>query len=451
MQYGVQLNLFDQKLRPKKNKLVSEWGTFKDSLKAPVHRWFTYPAGFSYKAVAHSIERYEITPGQTIYDPFMGSGTTNLVAKTLGINSYGVEAHPFVFQITKAKLDWTIKREEILGILKNIREDFLSKAKTLNDDQKFVIEDQFPELIAKCYESKTLKDLFVLRELILNYDVPDNLRAFFRVVITALLREISTAATGWPYIAPKKKKVTSVDKDVLTEFSTLVRRMADDIEEIKLISNNLYQKSWHVLVNGDSRNTKEYIPNESVDFVFTSPPYLNNFDYADRTRLEMYFWGDASSWGDISRQVRTKLMTSATTQIARSDPRYEISDELKIECPRVATFVENAVDELSERRKTKGGKKSYDLMVAGYFNDIHRIIRDVYRVLKPDTNALFVLGDSAPYGVHIPTDDLIGKIALGVGFSNYDIEILRTRGDKWKANPQRHSVQLRESIVILRK
>ena len=450
MRYGVQLSLFDQQEKPKK-KIVSEWGTFKDSLKAPVHRWFTYPAGFSYKAVAHSIERCEIIAGHTIYDPFMGSGTTNLVAKTLGINSYGVEAHPFVFQIAKAKLDWTIQREEALSALKNIREKLPSKVKSLNSTQGFVIEDQFPELIAKCYESKTLMDLFVLREIILNYDMRDSLRTFFRAVVTALLREISIAATGWPYIAPKKKKATSVDKDVLTEFSILVRRMVDDIEEIKLISNDLHQQSWHILINGDSRNTEEHIPNESVDFVFTSPPYLNNFDYADRTRLEMYFWGEASSWRDISQRVRTKLMTSATTQIVRSDPKYKISDELRLECPDVASFIEIAAGELSERRKTKGGKKSYDLMVTGYFNDIHQIIKDVYRVLKPNTNALFVLGDSAPYSVHIPTDDLIGKIALGVGFSEYDIEILRTRGGKWKANPQRHSVALREAIVVLRK
>ncbi|MBL8092464.1 MAG: hypothetical protein JNJ43_19175, partial [Anaerolineales bacterium] len=90
-------------------KSNSEWGTFKDSLKAPVHRWFTYPAGFSHKAVEHSIEKHGIIQGQTIYDPFMGSGTTNLVAKTLGINSVGTEAHPFVYQITKAKLNWDIE------------------------------------------------------------------------------------------------------------------------------------------------------------------------------------------------------------------------------------------------------------------------------------------------------------------------------------------------------
>lgn len=80
-----------------------EWGTFKDSLRAPIHNWFTYPAGFSYKAVESSLKTNHIRTGQTIYDPFMGSGTTNLVAKKLAINSYGTEAHPFVFRITKTK------------------------------------------------------------------------------------------------------------------------------------------------------------------------------------------------------------------------------------------------------------------------------------------------------------------------------------------------------------
>jgi hypothetical protein len=79
------------------------------------------------------------------------------------------------------------------------------------------------------------------------------------------------------------------------------------------------------------------------------------------------------------------------------------------------------------------------------------IISEVYRILKPNTKAVFVLGDSAPYGVHIPTDDLIGKIGLGVGFSDYRIDVLRERGGKWKDNPQRHNVLLRESIVTLLK
>jgi hypothetical protein len=109
------------------------------------------------------------------------------------------------------------------------------------------------------------------------------------------------------------------------------------------------------------------------------------------------------------------------------------------------------VVKLGKLRLTKGGKKSYDHLVSGYFNDMYLIISDVYRILKPKTKAVFVLGDSAPYGVHIPTDELIGKIGVGAGFSDYHVNILRGRGGKWKDNPQRHDVALRESIVTLAK
>ncbi len=448
METQLTLTFYDKQVMTPKKKSQSEWGTFKDSLRAPVHRWFTYPAGFSYKAVEHSIERFGINVGQTIYDPFMGSGTTNLVAKTKGINSVGTEAHPFVFRIARAKLNWDIDTEQINQFVKAVQSNLLKKSKSLKSKN---LSDEFPELILKCFEEKTLYDLWALRDLA-NKRLEDNeIKEFFFVVITAMLRNISVAATGWPYIAPNKKKITSVDKDVLTEFVLLSNQMVKDIHAIKIWSQDKYKTSEHLLIEGDSRDTTRYVVDESINHVFTSPPYLNNFDYADRTRLEMYFWGDAKTWGDISGKIRTKLMTSATTQINRADVRYEILEGFKKDCPLVTEFIEQCVSKLEIIRKTKGGKKSYDLMVAGYFNDIYRIIKDVYRVLKPNSTALFVLGDSAPYGVYVPTDKLIGEIGVGVGFNSYEIETLRTRGDKWKKNPQRHDVPLRESIVILSK
>jgi hypothetical protein len=148
---------------------------------------------------------------------------------------------------------------------------------------------------------------------------------------------------------------------------------------------------------------------------------------------------------------RSEKLTSATTQINRTDTKYDILEQFKKECPSVTSFIEDSVSKLEKIRKTRGGKKSYDLMVAGYFNDMYQVIKDTFRVLKTNTKALFVLGDSAPYGVFIPTDKLIGEIGVCVGFDSYEIEILRTRGDKWKENPQRHAVPLREGIVILSK
>ncbi len=90
-------------------------------------------------------------------------------------------------------------------------------------------------------------------------------------------------------------------------------------------------------------------------------------------------------------------------------------------------------------------------MVAGYFNDMLRVFQETFRVLKPGAPFLLILGDSAPYGVYIPTDTYLGEIGKAVGFARYDIEELRTRGGKWKENPQRHQVPLKEYILTLYK
>lgn len=431
---------------------VQDWGTFKDSLRAPIHNWFTYPAGFSYKAVESSLRRYEITPGQVIYDPFMGSGTTNLVAKKLGINSYGVEAHPFVFRIAKTKMNWDINRDELAHALRQIEAQVKDFRQSFNGtDSRSFLGNEFPELVLKCYEDNTLLDLLFIRNAILQGDFSGGLKDLLFVGLTSILRQVSTAATGWPYIAPNKQKTTSINKNAVYEFSRQMRKMASDIEATVEEANPNFSDSYHHIYNADSRYTQKLIPSACIDHVFTSPPYLNNFDYADRTRLELYFWGEAKNWGDISETIRTKLITSATTQISRDDPRYHLSTDLQAACPAVFDFLGKAIRQLGEIRLTRGGKKSYDHLVSGYFNDIFLIVKEVYRVLKPNAKAVFVLGDSAPYGVHIPTDDLIGKIGLGVGFSDYRIDVLRERGGKWKDNPQRHDVLLRESIVTLMK
>jgi DNA modification methylase len=429
-----------------------EWGTFKDSLRAPIHNWFTYPAGFSYKAVESSIQTNNIRQGQTIYDPFMGSGTTNLVAKKLAINSYGVEAHPFVFRITRTKMNWEIDGEEIAQSLREVETQVRNRKRGLNGtDVRVVLEKEFPELVLKCYENSTLLDLLFIRNAATENGFSQTVKDIFFVGLTSILRQVSTAATGWPYIAPNKQKTTSLNKNALYEFARQVRKMLSDIRNTVDEASPDYRDSFHKISNADSRHTQDLIPSSCVDHVFTSPPYLNNFDYADRTRLELYFWGEAKNWSEISENIRAKLITSATTQISRDDPRYKLSKELQEACPDVFDLLKKSVSRLSEIRLTRGGKKSYDHLVSGYFNDMFQIISEVYRVLKHDTKAVFVLGDSAPYGVHVPTDDLIGKIGLGIGFSDYCIDVLRERGGKWKDNPQRHDVLLRESIVTLTK
>lgn len=447
---STQTDLFESELIVEETINNSEWGTFRDSLRAPVHGWFTYPAGFSYKAVENGIKNANLIIGKhTVYDPFMGSGTTNIVAKTLGFNSIGIEAHPFIFPITQSKMNWDIDLRSIEEVLLKIEKKV--KAAPIPSNNVEFLKTKFPELILKCFLPETLFELLIIRESLNSefLDIPIETIQFLQTGLICVLREVSIAATGWPYIAPKKIKITSMAKRGWETYKNRIRKMYSDIYEIKKHASK--EVTTHQIFLGDSRNTEKIIKSNSADYIFTSPPYLNNFDYADRTRLEMYFMGNAKNWGEISNQVRTKLITSATTQISRNDPKYTFLTEFKNECPEVYKFLNTAVDQLSILRNIKGGKKSYDLMAIGYFNDLFKILKDNYRILKAGSEAVYILGDSAPYGVHIPTDEMIGKIGVNIGFKNYEIQVLRTRGGKWEKNPQRHNVALKESVVILKK
>lgn len=446
----MQTELFETGVAIEEAIDVSEWGTFRDSLKAPVHGWFTYPAGFSYKAVENGIQKANLRVGKdTIYDPFMGSGTTNIVAKSLGFNSIGVEAHPFVFPITQSKMYWDLNYEIIEKALFQIETKIRKSPFPSNLDE--LLKLKFPELILKCFLPETLYELMIIRDSLTNEFLDTSIETihFLQTALICVLRDVSIAATGWPYIAPNKVKITSMSKRGWETYKKRVRKMYGDVYEIK--RNASKELTTHKIFLGDSRNTKKYIESSSADFIFTSPPYLNNFDYADRTRLEMYFMGTAKNWGEISKQVRTKLITSATTQISRNDSKYTFSSEFISECTEEYKFLNNATEQLSLIRNTKGGKKSYDLLTIGYFNDLHKILKDNYRILKKGSQAIYILGDSAPYGVHIPTDEMVAKIGICVGFEDYEIRVLRTRGGKWEKNPQRHNVALKESIVILKK
>jgi DNA modification methylase len=431
----------------KEQKKVSEWGTFRESLKAPVHGWFTYPAGFSFKAVEHSIRQENLVQGESvIYDPFMGSGTTNLVAKTLGYNSIGVEAHPFVFPITKAKMFWEVNIEEVLASIEKIRKNVFFAKCPANIEE--YLKRVFPELVVKCFLPETLFELLIIRNSIPELDCSAEAKLFLNVSLICVLRDVSIAATGWPYISPKNIKITSISKKGASTYFRKSLKMLEDLMIIKLSAAPI--KTSHNIMLGDCRNTAE-IEDNSVDHIFTSPPYLNNFDYADRTRLEMYFMGAANNWGEISEKIRTKLITSATTQISRLDEKYNFLSDFINDCPNIHNSLKGIVEELAMLRLVKGGKKSYDLLTVGYFNDLYKTLKESYRVLKYGKKALYILGDSAPYGIHIPTDMFIGEIAKCVGFSDYKINVLRLRGQKWAKNPQRHSVGLRESIVTLYK
>lgn len=57
--------------------------------------------------------------------------------------------------------------------------------------------------------------------------------------------------------------------------------------------NYAQSQNWSPKTNvefHDFRKPKDL--DQKANLVITSPPYPNNYDYADATRLEMMFWGN---------------------------------------------------------------------------------------------------------------------------------------------------------------
>ena len=427
---------------------VERYGTFQDSLAAPVHRWFAYPAGYSHRLVEAKAAEHRIGAGQVIADPFLGAGTTSVAAKMLGVCSVGTEAHPFVQWVADVKVGYDrhspaaliTAAERILGLARSLLAAGCAA------------EAQWPDLVGKCFTSEALDQLWALREAVRTAGGLE--KDFFELALTAALRDATTAGAGWPYIAPLKPDSDTDNcggrRAGAEPFAAFARRADAMIADVGEATSSLFppSASEHRIICGDARELSAHTGQASVDMVLTSPPYLNNYDYADRTRLETYFWGMHQNWAEITASVRSQLITAATTQVARSG--LEEAKEMPAvhaASGRLHARLRETVEQLTAERDRHSGRKSYDVVVAAYFDDLARTIAETARALKPGGPLIMVIGDSAPYGVHVATDEIAGEIAQACGFGPPRIEVLRTRGDKWAQNPQRHRTPLRESIV----
>jgi hypothetical protein len=77
------------------------------------HDWYRFVLSFPPHLVRHYLEDFGATPGQTLLDPFSGTGTTLLEGKKLGLNVIGFEANPICHFASNTKIDWNIDIENL--------------------------------------------------------------------------------------------------------------------------------------------------------------------------------------------------------------------------------------------------------------------------------------------------------------------------------------------------
>jgi hypothetical protein len=402
--------------------------TFTDNMKLPVHRWFRYSVGFSAQWVESVITHAKARGKVTLLDPFAGSGTTLLASEKLGVECYGIEAHPFIARIAQTKLLYRTDPDAYLDHIKKI-------IKYAEELQAFI--DDYPKLIRECFSESSLECLDKLRQAWKYFDDASAPSQLVWLTLVAILRHVSHAGTApWQYILPSKKKQSILDPNVA--FQLMAESIATDI---KIVGKTAV--SFAKLIQSDAR-TCQGVPDDFANLVITSPPYANNYDYADATRLEMCFMKEIIGWGDLQSAVRQYLIRSCSQHVTSKNVNL---DEV-LECPELEPIkpdIDQICNQLFQERSLHGGKKNYHLMIACYFLDMARVWIALRRVCKKPSKVCFVIGDSAPYGIYVPVIEWMGLLALGAGFKSFNFEKVRDRNVKWKN--RKHKVPLCEGFL----
>lgn len=409
-------------------KRLERRGAFTDNMKLPIHRWFRYSAGFSAEWVQDIVAKHDFGRPARVLDPFAGSGTCPLAAAMTGSHALGIDAHPFVVRIAKIKTEFDVDLEEasriafeVIAFAKSYRPDLSSE----------------PELLQRCYPLESLTFLLGLREGV-NGKYAEGVGTkevdLIWLCLTSILRVCSGVGTAqWQYLLPNKSKSKVADPE--TAFLRFLDTMKSDIEYFR--ANSMGQCEISL---GDARAS---LPDSQFDLVITSPPYPNNYDYADATRLEMTFWGEVERWSDLHQSVRKHLMRSCSqhTSADKNDLDELLSHE---DIEPIRDELSTACRLLQAERQTRAGRKSYDTMAAAYFLDMARVAKSLRRVTTSSSKVYMIIGDSAPYGIHLPVEQWFDKLFQNVGFGESHFEKVRDRNTKWKN--RKHRVPLHEGI-----
>jgi hypothetical protein len=396
-------------------------------MKLPVHRWVRFSAGFSAEWVARVIRDCGLGNDSLVFDPFAGSGTTILAGESVGIRALGIEAHPFVVRVGRAKLGW----HSDVGAFHRLSQEIISLAAGGQTPE----HHDYPRLIHQCYPPGILRDLDSLRwacEMKADGGLASEL---CWLALTSILRVCSPVGTSqMELIQPKKRK-----QNTARPFEAFRGQVSLMCQDMAYAQSAGWQPNGAEVI-GDAR-TCTSVPDCGVDLVITSPPYANNFDYADATRLEMSFWGEVTGWSDLQETVRKHLMRSCVQHVSAEG--LQLGRILSArELTAIGTEMEPVCRDLENQRGLHGGKKNYHLMVAAYFLDMSKVWTALRRVCRPGSRVCFVIGDSAPYGVYVPVIEWTGQLALAAGFAAFAFERTRERNVKWQN--RKHRVPLCE-------
>ena len=260
----------------------------------------SYRACFKPQLPRYFIERYT-RPGDTVYDPFMGRGTTVIEAALLGRNVAGNDVNPLSRILTQPRLE-VPGVEDVARRLDGIAFSHGSKAKI--DLSMF-------------YHPATEAEIISLRRYLAQRrrtSKEDELDRWIRMVATNRLTGHSVGFFSVYTLPPnqatlpenqkrinrlrrQKPEYRDVKQIILKKTKTLLARLSEEEKRHLFRAGTTAQ-----FFSSDARGTKEINP-RSVQLTVTSPPFLNIVQYSNDNWLRCWF--NEIDVEEISQKITT--------------------------------------------------------------------------------------------------------------------------------------------------
>lgn len=413
-----------------------------------VHDWYLMPESYSEPLIVDAIERFGIGMGDTILDPFSGTGTTVVTAVLNGIDGIGLEVNPFLCFASDVKLNWTVNLSDFRVTLTHLLDEAqrlltsLSKEPSLfSPTMTSTVAQKAQTILSEVDEPnmprlhKWMTQIVVQKILILRYLietlVPEHLRPHFLLAMAAILRPASNMKLTPHAFGSNKRKA---DAPVYDLFAQKISKIHADLKHIQSTNNHIGKGQ---IVHCDARsadNIRNNIPLASL--AITSPPYLNNLDYTMQTRMELFFLKFVNSMEELRSLRKTMVTCDAKAMYKDVKDSDEVKDVQSIQ--KIAT-------RLKEVHSGKNWGWDYAFMTTQYFGGMFKVLKAVKPILKRRARFVLIVGESVHSGVKVPVPDLLAELGEKAGYKTEAINVLRYR------RSSSHDFELCESEVILQK
>ncbi|MDR2691496.1 MAG: site-specific DNA-methyltransferase [Dysgonamonadaceae bacterium] len=436
-----------------------------------LHRWLKYKEGFSADLVKKLLLEFEIQVGDTVLDPFVGSGTTSLVCQMQGINSIGFDILPMSTIAIEAKQ--SVYQYDLTEI-----KQLISEIENLLMPENYSKRTPYITITDGAYPENTEKEIAFFTEWNENSKYSKQAKNLITLCILNSLEKVSyTAKDGqflrWDYRSKKmmesaeyRKKngktplVIRLDKGNLpTLKQSLLEELNSVFQDIGSIQKNARPNETNLqFIQGNALYELPKHEDNTLSGVITSPPYCNRYDYTRTYALELAYLGITD---EKIKRLRQELLSCTVENKPKIDCIRENYAALgrKNDFDRILKIIVKnktlaEVNQSLSDRSTKGdiNNKGVLRMVNGYFAELTFIYAELFRLCKSGAKVAFV-NDNVRYGGEVISIDFIStELAEQIGFKPVKIYSLKQqKGNSSQQMAKFGRVPLRKSITIWEK